>query len=139
VPLGARSFSTSYWLYLSAGALIAAGFADFALIAFHFQKATTVAQSEVPVFYSVAMAMGAVASLVVGRLLDKLGLPALIAGILLSAFFAPLVFLGGERLALVGMMLLGIGMGVQDSSLKAVQVAVVPREKRSTSFGMFDT
>jgi predicted MFS family arabinose efflux permease len=85
------------------------------------------------------MAMGAIASLVVGRLLDKRGSPALIAGILLSAFFAPLGFLGGPVLALVGMMLWGIGMGVQDSSLKAVLVAVVPQEKRSTAFGIFDT
>src|SRR5215467_3092011 len=33
-----RGLSRAYWLYVSAGALIAAGFADFALISFHFQK-----------------------------------------------------------------------------------------------------
>jgi predicted MFS family arabinose efflux permease len=70
-----RSFSKSYWLYLVAGALIAAGYADFSLIGFHFQKTASVSQGLVPVFYAVAMASGAVASLVLGELLDKLGLP----------------------------------------------------------------
>jgi predicted MFS family arabinose efflux permease len=119
--------------------LIAAGFADFALIAFHLQKAATVAQSIVPVFYSVAMAAGALASLVVGRLLDKLGMAALVVAIGLSAFFASLVFRGGPVAALVGMILWWIGMGLQDSSLKAVLVAMVPKERRSIAFGVFDT
>jgi MFS family permease len=37
------------------------------------------------------------------------------------------------------MILWGIGMGAQDSLLKAVLSDVVPAEKRSTAFGVFDT
>lgn len=118
--------------------MIAAGFADFSLIAFHFQKTATV-QGLVPVFYAVAMASGAVASLVLGKLLDKLGLPILLVAFGVPAFFAPLVFLRGTTLELVGMILWGIGMGAQDSCLKAVRSAVVPSDKRSTAFGIFDT
>jgi predicted MFS family arabinose efflux permease len=106
-----KKFSKRYWLYLVAGALIAAGFADFALIAFHFQKMAIVAQSMIPVFYAAAMASGALGSLFFGRLLDKFGLPILLLAILLSALFAPFVFFGGFRLALIGMILWGIGMG----------------------------
>jgi predicted MFS family arabinose efflux permease len=40
----ATRFPRSYWLYVTAGALIAAGYADFALIAFHFQQTSTVLQ-----------------------------------------------------------------------------------------------
>jgi predicted MFS family arabinose efflux permease len=137
--LSTRGFSKAYWLYLVAGALIAAGFADFSLIAFHFQKTATVPQGLVPVFYAVAMATGALASLVLGKLLDKLGLPILLAAFGVPAFFAPLVFLRATSLELVGMMLWGIGMGAQDSCLKAVLSSVVPSEKRSTAFGVFDT
>ena len=54
--LSAPGFPKAYWLYLGAGALIAAGFADFSLIGFHFQKTATVAQGLIPVFYAVAMA-----------------------------------------------------------------------------------
>jgi MFS family permease len=118
--------------------LIAAGFSDFSLIAFHFQQAATVAQSIIPVFYAVAMAMGALGSLVFGRL-DKLGLPVLLLAFFLPVVYAPLVFLGGFTLALIGMVLWGIGMGAQDSLLKAVLAGVVPIEKRSTAFGVFDT
>jgi MFS-type transporter involved in bile tolerance (Atg22 family) len=55
------------------------------------------------------------------------------------AFFAPFVFLRGTKLELIGMILWGIGMGAQDSCLKAVLSHVVPSEKRSTGFGIFDT
>jgi predicted MFS family arabinose efflux permease len=77
-PLSSKGFSKAYWLYFGAGSLIAAGFADFSLIAFHFQKTATVAQGLVPVFYAVAMATGAVSAPIFGRLLDKLGLPILL-------------------------------------------------------------
>src|SRR5579864_4611078 len=138
-PLTSKGFPKTYWLYLAAGALIAAGFADFSLIAFHFQKSATVAQGLVPVFYAIAMATGAIASLVFGKLLDKLGLPVLLVAFGIPAFFAPLVFLYGTQLELVGMILWGMGMGAQDSCLKALLSAVVPSEKRSTAFGVFDT
>jgi hypothetical protein len=42
--LSSKGFTKAYWLYLVAGALIAAGLADFSLIAFHFQKTATVPQ-----------------------------------------------------------------------------------------------
>jgi predicted MFS family arabinose efflux permease len=134
-----KTFPSAYWLYLSAGALIAAGFADFSLIAFHFQKSAHVQQELIPVFYAVAMATGAVAALIFGTLLDKIGQPVLFVAFGISAFFAPLVFLCAERLELLGMILWGMGMGAQDSCLKAVLSAVVPAEKRSTAFGVFDT
>ena len=134
-----QGFSKAYWLYLIAGAFIAAGFADFSLIAFHFQKTATVSQGLIPVFYAAAMATGAVASLVLGKLLDKFGLAILIIGFGVPAFFAPLVFLRDTPLEFVGMILWGIGMGAQDSCLKAVLSHVLPSDRRSTGFGVFDT
>ena len=44
-----------------------------------------------------------------------------------------------SAVALIGMMLWGIGMGAQDSLLKAVLTSVVAAGKRSTAFGLFDT
>jgi len=139
VKLQPKGFSKAYWLYVVAGALIAAGFADFSLIAFHFQKAAIMAPGVIPVFYAVAMVTSACASLIFGRLLDKIGLPVAGFAFFLGACFAPCVFLGGFALALVGMILWGIGMGAQDSLLKATLARVVPANKRSTAFGVFDT
>lgn len=134
-----KRFSKAFWLYLIAGGLIAAGFADFSLIAFHFQRVGAVSQNLTPVYYAVAMATGAIVSLILGRLLDKLGLPILLLAFGIPAFFAPLVFFKDPSLALVGMILWGMGMGAQDSCLKAVLSATVPSERRSTAFGIFDT
>ncbi len=134
-----KAFPTAYWIYLGAGALIAAGFADFSLIAFHFEKANVLSKSAVPVFYSVAMAMGALSSLIFGRAYDRAGAPIMVLVFFLGALFAPFVFFGGPGLALAGMVLWGIGMGGQDSLLKAALTRIIPARKRSTGFGLFDT
>ena len=96
-------------------------------------------QNLIPVFYAAAMASGALAAFVLGRLLDRIGLPALLSAFALPILPAPLVFLGNSQMAFAGMILWGIGMGAQDSSLKAVLAGIVPSEKRSTAFGCFDT
>ena len=138
-PASSKSkFSNAYWLYLAGGALVAAGFADFSLIAFHFQKTATVDAGLVPIFYAVAMATGAITALALGKLLDKFGVPILVLSFAIPAFFAPLVFLYGAKLELIGMILWGIGLGAQDSCLKGALSAVVPAGKRSTAFGLFD-
>jgi predicted MFS family arabinose efflux permease len=133
-----KGFSKTYWLYVLAGALIAAGFADFALISFHFQKVGSVSSDAIPVLYAIAMATGAIAAFVFGRLMDKIGFVTILIAFFVSAFFAPFVFLGGFTPALIGMILWGIGLGTQDSLLKAILTGIVVKEKRSTAFGVFD-
>ena len=134
-----KGFAEPYWIYMAAGACVAAGFADFSLIAYHFQKTGSVATSLIPVFYAVAMAMGAVSAYLFGKMYDTLGVRMIVIAFALSAFFAPLVFLDKNWLALVGMLLWGIGLGAQDSLLKAILVPVIPADKRSTAFGLFDS
>ena len=137
--LQTKGFNKNYWLYVLGGALIAAGFADFSLIAFHFQKTGVVATHFIPVLYAVAMAVAGVSSLLFGKLLDKMGFKVTLSAFFLGALFAPFVFLGQFWLAFIGMVLWGIGMGAQDSLLKAVLSNMVAKEKRSTAFGLFDT
>jgi MFS family permease len=137
--IGIERFSKRYWLYIAASGCVAAGFADFALIAYHFEKTRSVASGVIPLFYSVAMAMGAISALAFGKWFDKLGIMIVIAAFLLSSFFAPLVFLASGWGALAGMILWGIGMGAQESLLKSLIVGLIPSERRSTAFGVFDT
>jgi len=138
-PLQTKGFPRAYWLYVIAGALIAAGFVDFSLIAFHFQRTENVSVEFIPVLYAVAMAVAGISSLIIGRLFDRQGFIILILAFCLSAFFAPFVFLGKLPFAFVGMTLWGIGMGAQDSLLKATIANMVSKDKRSTAFGLFDT
>ncbi len=137
--LEARSFARPYWIYLGAGALIAAGFADFALIGFHFQKTNTVPPNLIPIFYAVAMAASAFSSVLFGRLFDKFGSNIALVAFFLAAAAAPFVFLGSLPFALVGMILWGIGMSAQGSLLQAMLTSIIPAQKRSTGFGLFDT
>lgn len=135
----AKGFPKAYWIYVAAGALIAAGFADFSLISFHFQRAEIISQPTIPLFYAVAMGAGALTNLFFGRLFDRVGLPIVIFAFFLGGIFAPLVFLGEFWLSLAGMALWGIGMGAQNSLLKALLTSVISVAKRSTGFGLFYT
>ena len=129
----------AYWIYLGAGSLIAAGFADFALIGFHFHKANTVSANLIPAFYAVAMASSAIASIPLGRLFDRFGPNISLFAFLISAAAAPFVFLGTSVAALIGMVFWGIGISAQGSLLQAMLIGVIPPQKRSTAFGLFDT
>ncbi len=137
--LAAGGLPRPFWLYLAAAALIGAGYADFPLIAYHFEKAAVVPDDRIPLFYALAMGVDALAALVFGRLFDRAGLGVLAVAALLSALFAPLVFLGGSGAALAGMALWGVGMGTQESIMRAAIAGMVPVEKRGTAYGIFNT
>lgn len=137
--LATTGLSRPYWFFTAAAALIAAGYADFPLIAFHFQQRAILPVGLIPIFYAVAMGVDALASLILGRLLDRWGMKVIVASPLLSAFFAPLVFWGGYYGALSGMILWGLGMGVQGSILRAALGAMVPPNRRASGYGVFQT
>ena len=80
----------------------------------------------IPVFYAVAMGVGGMGSLIFGRLFDRVGIVVLIPLTLLSALFAPPVFLGGFWAALVGVALWRLGMGVHESIIPAAVGQIVP-------------
>jgi MFS family permease len=129
----------AYWIYLGAAALIAAGYADFPLIAYHFEKAAVVPSAWIPVLYALAMAADAVAALILGPLFDRIGLRTMLGATLLSALTPPLAFLGGVEAAVVAMVLWGIGMGAQESIVRAAVAQLSPAERRGTAYGIFNS
>ncbi len=133
-----QGFSRTFWLYVTAASLIAAGFVDFPLIAYHLQKNALAQEALIPALYAIAMAVDALAALFFGRLFDRLGLLILMLVAGLSAFFAPLVFLGDLPLVLVGMALWGIGMGAQESILRAAIAGMIAPEQRGIAYGLFN-
>jgi len=126
-----------FWIYLAGAALVGAGYADFALVAYHFQKASSVSGAWIPVFYAVAMGVGGAGSLVFGRLFDRYGLRVLIPLTIFSALFAPLVFFGRFWAALGGAAVWGMGMGVHESIVPAAVAPMVPAERRASAYGLF--
>jgi MFS family permease len=131
-------FSWRFWLYLLAIFLIAAGFADFPLIAFHFAKTHLLPAAWIPTLYSLAMVTDAIAALVLGRLFDRHGLKIILGSTFVAAGFAPLVFLGGLPGAILGMIFWGVGMGALASVVKASVAAMTPAHRRGSAFGLFN-
>jgi MFS family permease len=126
-----------FWIFLVGAAFLAIGYADFPLIAFHFQQTKLMPSSVIPIFYAVAMATDAIAALILGRLFDRHGAIILVLAFLVSSLAVPFVFLGNQSLALVGMALWGLGMGTQESIMKAMVAMMVPAERRGSAFGIF--
>jgi len=128
-----------FWLYLSAAALIAAGYADFPLIAFHFQKQAIVSPIVIPIAYSVAMGLSAITALLLGHFYDRRGFSVLIVVTVSTCVFAPLVFFGNESMSLIGVALWSIGMGAQESLMRAIVANMVSKDRRASAYGVFNT
>jgi MFS family permease len=126
-----------FWFYLAGAVLVAAGFADFPLIAYHFAKTAVIPGAWVPVFYAIAMGVGGAGSLFFGRLFDKVGIFILVPLTVLGALFAPLAFLGGFWIALLGVALWGLGIGVHESIMAAAVAQMVPVQRRASAYGLF--
>lgn len=137
---GDSRFLPEYWFYLAGIALLAAGFADFPLMAFHLSKIKLFDDTVIPVLYSIAMGIDALSALFFGRMYDKKGMTAIIIASGVSALFSPFIFLATRpEPAIIGIMLWGIGMGAQESILKSAVTSMVPKDKRGTAFGIFNT
>ncbi|MDR3443187.1 MAG: MFS transporter [Legionella sp.] len=134
----ANGMDSSYWLYLTGASLIAAGYADFPLMAYHFQKTALLSPVWIPVFYSIAMGANVIAAPLLGYFYDRKGFLILILITIVSSFFAPLVFLGNFKLALVGVILWSIGVGAHESLMRAIVAHMVPKEKRGSAYGVFN-
>lgn len=133
-----KTLPRSYWLAVGSAAAVAAGYADFPLIAYHFELTRTFEPRQIPALYAIAMGVDAVAALILGRLFDRKGPGVLVGAVLLSAGFAPCVFLGGIPGGILGMVLWGIGMGAQESILRATIASLIPARRRGTAFGIFN-
>lgn len=131
-------FPGAFWLYLAAVACVAAGYADFPLIAFHLKTVGVASESSIAILYAVAMGVDALAALVLGRLYDARGLAVLAFVPLGSCLFAPLVFSRSFLLALGGMVLWGLGMGAQESVVRAAIATMIPAARRGTAYGVFN-
>ena len=132
-----REFTRSYWLYMMAGACFAAGLTSFELVSYHLSSSGTVTGYWVPVFLALATAGAVVASLILGRAYDKVGIAAVVVAVVLAALASPFVFFGSFWLALAGLLLWGIGYATQDTLLKVLIASVLPEGRRNLAFGLF--
>lgn len=127
-----------FWTYVIAAGLLACGFCDFPLLAFHFQKTGLLGKETIPLLYAGAMGVNGITAVIFGRLFDRFGVWALSAGILVSLLALPLGFLGGHWAAYAAVGCWGTGLGAQDASLRGGIAQVVSMNKRGGAFGAFN-
>lgn len=126
--------------YMVGIALIGFGFIDYPVLAFHMSQVNLIDVTWVPLLYALAMGVDAIAALIFGSLYDKKGLLSLIVATSISLWSAPVFFLISNEVGLIlGVILWGIGMGAQESILKAVVSNLVSKDKRATAYGIFYT
>ncbi len=138
-------------LYIAGISLFAFGFIDYSIIIMHVSRTYTglaaglaetsslVTTGTLPLLYAGAMLVDAVAALVFGYLYDRIGVKALVWSTALSAPFAIFVFSSRSvPMLLVGVALWGVGMGAQESILKAAVTSMVPKTSRATGYGVFE-
>lgn len=141
----------SFVRYIVGISLFAFGFVDYALILMHISRhfaavapgitetSSILNSGTIPLLYAGAMLVDAVAALLFGALYDKKGVKALVVSTVLSAPFPILVFqTTSVRALFLGVALWGIGMGAQESILKAAVTSMVPKTNRATGYGIFE-
>ena len=137
--VGSQKLSKTFWIYTAGMALLAAGYVDFPLIAYHMYKELHIASSMVPIYYSGAMAMEAIVSYPLGRLFDRVGLPVVVGVACVSIFATPLAFSSSSWSLIVGILVWGTGMAAQNSIAKAAISKFVAHNERGNAFGVYGT
>ena len=138
-------------LYIAGISLFAFGFIDYSIIIMHVSRtysslasglsetSSLVNTGTLPLLYAGAMLVDAVAALIFGMMYDKNGVKALVWSTVISAPFAVFVFaFNSVPMLLVGIALWGVGMGAQESILKAAVTSMVPKTSRATGYGIFE-
>ena len=131
--------SKRFVVYILGISLFAFGFADYSLIVMHFSRQHLFTAAVLPLLYALAMLTDAAFAFVFGWMYDRHARLSLVLSTLVAAPFAVFAFLGGGvGSAVLGVVLWGIGMGAQESILKAAVATMVPKRSRATGYGIFE-
>ncbi len=133
-----KKINVSFWMYLLGASLIAAGYADFSLMAYHFQKTAILSPVWIPLFYAISMGMTSLTAPLLGHYYDRKGFSVLIIISVISCFFSPLVFFGSFWLALLGVILWSVGVSAHESLMRAIVANMSHKNERATAYGIFN-
>jgi len=137
-PPSTQALPSIFWFYVAAAGLLACGFLDFPLLAYHFEKSALVQPATIPLLYAGAMGLNGLTALLFGRLFDRYDIRVLSCGILISLLALPLGFLGGASGIVASVACWATGLGAQDACLRSGIAQVVSMKKRGSAFGAFN-
>ena len=109
----------------------------FGIISFHLVDADLVRPAVVPIVYAAAMAVEAVAALATGFAYDRVGARVLLMLPFLVALVPLLAFADAIAWVLAGILVWGVAVGIQDSTVKALVADLVPSARLATAYGVF--
>jgi MFS family permease len=123
----------AFWAYAGFTGATMVGFATFGVLSYHLVERQLLPTAAVPVLYAAAMAADALAALATGWLYDRSGARILAVLPLLSAAVPLLAFTDTGWLAVLGALLWGGAVGIQESTLRATVADLVPTGRRATA------
>jgi len=136
---GAVTDRRGFVLYTLFASLTVAGFAHFSIISYHITVQKILSEPLVPLFFAIATGVSAVAALAAGLAFDRVGLASVLVVPVVTAIVPFLVF-GDSPIALAaGMVLWGIVLGAQESTVRAAVAHLVAPGARATAYGIFNT
>jgi MFS family permease len=128
-----------FWLYTAFTLVSVAGFANFQLISYHLNARSIVPDAQIPLTYAIAMGVDALAALVVGRAYDRIGLMSLLAVPILTMPIPFLAFSTSYSLVVIGIVLWGVVMGIQETIMRAAIADLTSVQRRGFAYGIFNT
>jgi len=131
--------SPVFWLYTIFTLLSVTGYANFQLISYHFKIKSVISNTQIPIFYAIAMAIDAIVALIIGKIYDKIGLMSLISIPLFTALIPIFSFSSNYILALTGIIIWGTVMGMQETIMRAAIADLTPTSRRGLAYGIFNT
>ncbi len=144
-PLRSR-LGPRYRLYLIGIAFVAAGLADWPLLAYHFERTNVLSATWLPVAYAAAMGFDGLIAVAAGLLFDRnrkhggTGAVVLALFVIAGAAYAPLALSADRQtawLAIAGIALWSIVHAATGSIAKAMIAAIVPSAQRGRAYGLF--
>ncbi|MCK9603551.1 MAG: MFS transporter [Candidatus Omnitrophica bacterium] len=140
--------SKVFWLYTLFTFVTTLGFCSFLLLAFHFKSSNILPDAQIPLYYSIAMGIDAVAALSVGKLYDVMktrknnhnaGLDLLVIIPIMTLLMSLFVFSQRHILVIIGVLCWGIVMGVHETIMRSAIADITSLNKRGTGYGIFNT
>lgn len=142
--IGREKFSSTFWLYIIFTSITTLGFMNFVILGYHFKVTHIIPEAQIPLLYSLAMAVDAVTALLIGKAYDKLEKGNGRSGLLLLFLLPPLTlaipflaFADSPIPIILGIVFFGMVIGSHETIMRAAIADIAPISKRGSAYGIF--
>ena len=126
-----------FWLYAVACAVMLAGVATYGVLSYHMVSTGIADDATTSVLYAVAMGVDALFAALSGLLYDKVGTRAMRVLPFVCVAIPFVAYADVLWLVILGVVLWGAGMGIQESTMRAAVADIAPAGQRATAYGVF--